>query len=105
LISQTAAAYLRKPFSPETTGGRSGREVQVQEMMTEDYEVVLFHSVSYALKAEKILKAGNISYKLIPVPRHISSDCGFCVRFPSPLHEQVVAALKDAVEYVAIRPL
>jgi len=42
---------------------------------------------------------------LIPVPRHISSDCGFCVRFPSRLHEQVVAALKDSVEYVAIRPL
>jgi len=66
---------------------------------------VLFHSVSYALKAEKILKSKNISYKLIPVPRHISSDCGFCVRFPSHLHQQVVDAIKDVVEFVAIRPL
>jgi len=74
-------------------------------MITEAYEVVLFHSVSYALKAEKILKARNISYKLIPVPRHISSDCGFCVRFPSRLHEQVADALHDAVEFVAIQPL
>ncbi|SEM38775.1 Protein of unknown function [Syntrophus gentianae] len=74
-------------------------------MTTEAYEVVLFHSVSYALKAEKILKAKNISYKLIPVPRHISSDCGFCVRFPSRLHRQVVDALRDSVEFVAIRPL
>jgi len=67
--------------------------------------VALFHSVSYALKAEKILKSRNISYKLIPVPRHISSDCGFCVRFPSHLHQQVVDALKDVVEFVVIRPL
>jgi len=74
-------------------------------MMTESYEVALFHSVSYALKAEKILKSRNISYKLIPVPRHISSDCGFCVRFPSHLHQQVVDALKDVVEFVVIRPL
>ncbi len=74
-------------------------------MAAEIYEVVLFQSVSYALKAEKVLKAKGLSYKLIPVPRHISSDCGFCVRFPSPLHEQVVDALTDAVEFAAIRPL
>lgn len=72
---------------------------------TPEYEVVLFHSVSHALKAEKILKSKSISYKLIPVPRHISSDCGFCVRFPSRLHEQVAEALKDSVDYVAIQPL
>ncbi len=74
-------------------------------MTAEIYEVVLFQSVSYALKAEKVLKAKGISYKLIPVPRHISSDCGFCVRFPSRLHQQVVDALTDAVEFAAIRPL
>lgn len=74
-------------------------------MAAEIYEVVLFQSVSYALKAEKVLKAKGISYKLIPVPRHISSDCGFCVRFPSRLHQQVVDALTDAVEFSAIRPL
>jgi hypothetical protein len=74
-------------------------------MMTEEYEVVLFHSVSYALKAEKILKSKNISYKLIPVPRHISSDCGFCVRFPSRLHQQIADALTDVVEFVSIQPL
>jgi len=70
-----------------------------------EYEVVLFHSVSYALKAEKILRTKGISYKLIPVPRHISSDCGFCVRFPSHLHQEVAEALKDSVDYVVIRPL
>lgn len=45
------------------------------------YNVVLLHSVSGALRAEKLLKAENVSIKIIPVPRHLSSDCGVCVRF------------------------
>ncbi len=72
---------------------------------TEKYEVVLFQSVSHALKAEKMLKAKNLAYKLIPVPRHISSDCGFCIRFSACLHRQVSDVLEGAVEFVAIRPL
>ena len=44
------------------------------------YSVVLLHSVSEALRAEKLLKAESVSIKLIPVPRHLSSDCGICVR-------------------------
>jgi len=45
------------------------------------YFVMLFKAVSYALKAEKILKADKIQHKLIPVPKQISSDCGICLRF------------------------
>ena len=43
--------------------------------------VVLFASISHALRAEKFIKAQNISCKLIPVPRHHSADCGVCLRF------------------------
>lgn len=43
--------------------------------------MVLFHSISGALRAEKLLKAESVLLKLIPVPRHLSSDCGICVRF------------------------
>lgn len=42
---------------------------------------MLFHSVQGALGAEKVLAAAGIKYKLIPVPRQLSSDCGFCIRF------------------------
>lgn len=45
------------------------------------YSVVLLHSVSEALRAEKLLKAESVPIKVIPVPRHLSSDCGICVRF------------------------
>jgi len=45
------------------------------------YGVVLFQSISSALRAEKLLKKEGIAHKLIPVPRHLSSDCGVCIRF------------------------
>jgi hypothetical protein len=49
--------------------------------MTErEFGVILVHSTSHALKAERILKRMGIPHKLIPVPRQISSDCGSCLR-------------------------
>lgn len=45
-----------------------------------DYGVVLFHTTSMALKAEKVLKAGGLAVRLIPTPRQFSSDCGFALR-------------------------
>lgn len=58
------------------------------------YNVVLFHSVSGALRAEKLLKAESLSIKVIPVPRQLSSDCGICIRFDQkdqPKVEEVLA--------------
>ena len=62
------------------------------------FGVVLFPSVGHALKAEKILKKEGLAFKLIPIPRHISSDCGVCIRFPASSMEQIVAALSGKVE-------
>ncbi len=41
--------------------------------------VVLFHSSNYAIRAEKLAKRERIEVKLIPIPRHLSSDCGICL--------------------------
>lgn len=67
--------------------------------------VILFKSVSYALMAEKVLKTDNIPFKLIPVPREISSECGVCLRFSADLREEVVSALSGKVAYTDIRVL
>lgn len=69
------------------------------------YHVMLFQSVSYALKAEKILKAADLPHKLIPVPKQISSDCGICLRFESSLGEVIQSALANQLEFEEIRPL
>ena len=46
-----------------------------------EYLVALFQSVSGAMKAEASFKAAGAPYKLIRVPKEISSECGICLRF------------------------
>jgi hypothetical protein len=70
-----------------------------------EYYVVLFNSVSYALKSEKILKKENIPFKLIPVPKSISSDCGVCIRFIPENRDALINAIEGKVEYNEIRRL
>ena len=59
------------------------------------YSVVLFHSITGALQAEKRLKGEEIANKLIPVPRQLSSDCGVCLRFRSEDEADVKRALEE----------
>lgn len=40
---------------------------------------LLFQSIHKVMKAEKIFKAEGIKYTIIPVPKHISSECGMCM--------------------------
>jgi hypothetical protein len=49
-------------------------------MKNTHFAVILMYSTSYALHSERILKDRGIRCDLIPVPRHLSSDCGVCVR-------------------------
>lgn len=72
---------------------------------TEEYHVILFDSVHHALRSEKILKEMGIPHKLIPVPRHISSDCGVCLRFSADLRNRIEEALAGKVDIREIRPL
>lgn len=60
--------------------------------MTE-YGVILFHTTSSAMRAEKLLVAEGCSVKLIPVPRHLSSDCGVALRFDWHQQEKVKSLL------------
>jgi hypothetical protein len=45
-----------------------------------EYAVIITHSTSHAIRAERILLSAGVEAKLIPMPRHISSDCGTAVR-------------------------
>ncbi len=49
-------------------------------MAGESYAVILVYSTSHAMRLEKLLAERGIVCKMIPVPRHISSDCGVCIR-------------------------
>ena len=67
--------------------------------------VLLFESVSAVLVAEKILKERGIPHKLIPVPKHLSSDCGVCIRIDQQDRAQAEEALTDKVKVTSVHPL
>lgn len=71
-------------------------EVKGGSVIESLYSVVLFHSTSYALRAEKVLGNAGVDCKLIPVPRHLSSDCGVCVRVRRADREATRQALDEA---------
>ena len=66
------------------------------------YQVVLFYSVSHTLRAEKLLKKEKIPTKVIPVPRHISSDCGVCIMFLKQYRKQIEQVLEGRVDFDSI---
>jgi hypothetical protein len=45
-----------------------------------EHVVILVHSTSHAIAAERVLKRAGLEVRLIPTPRHLSSDCGSAVR-------------------------
>lgn len=58
--------------------------------------VVLFHTNSAALRAEKVLQRAGLVVKLIPTPREFSSDCGIALQFEWKEVERVQALLDEA---------
>jgi bacterioferritin-associated ferredoxin len=48
--------------------------------MNNQYAVIMVDSTSHAMRIEHVLAMAKLETKMIPVPRHLSSDCGVCVR-------------------------
>jgi hypothetical protein len=70
------------------------------------FSVVLFHTTSAAMRAEKTLLQHGLTIKMIPTPRQFSSDCGIALRFDRHLAETVGQMLDAArVEIAGIHPL
>ena len=70
------------------------------------YGVVLFHTTSSVMRAEKLLIKEGYSIKLIPTPRQFSSDCGIALRLEWDFCEQVKSLLDTArVEFDTVHLL
>lgn len=80
--------------------------MSMQDDAVRQYGIVLLPSTSHAIRAEKVLNAAGISCRLIPVPRHLSSDCGLALCFDWSERAKVSEALRAAkVDYERILPL
>ena len=60
------------------------------------YAVILVHSTSHAVQAEKVLSQAGVTVRLVPTPRHLSSDCGAAVRIPVVQSDECRALLEEA---------
>ena len=68
--------------------------------------VVLFHTTTSAVRAEKALLGAGMEVRLVPTPRRFSSDCGVALRFPWEEEGAVRERLgKAGIEVEGIRPL
>ena len=63
--------------------------------MKKQHMVILVDSTSHSLRIEQILLRSDIECKLIPVPRHLSSDCGVCVRIDAEDWDRIKGLLEQ----------
>ena len=70
-----------------------------------DKYVLIFKTVTAAMLAEKILRKADIPFKIIPLPKTISTDCGICIRFEADQLENIKLALEGKAEYSDIRKI
>jgi hypothetical protein len=61
-----------------------------------EFAVILVHTTSHAVQAERVLKRAGLTVKLIPTPRHLSSDCGSAVRIVAGDRARGEQALREA---------
>lgn len=71
-----------------------------------EHGVVVFHTTSAAIKADKVLRNANVEAKLVPIPRYISSDCGLALRFHWKERDNIAGILERAgLELAGMHPL
>lgn len=58
-----------------------------------EYGVLIFDSTQHAIRAEKFLRDSGFEITTMPVPRHISSDCGIALRVDFRDRERLLEAL------------
>lgn len=64
-----------------------------QLLSLDDYGVFTFNTTSNALKAEKVLKAAEAEFIIMPTLREISSSCGLSVKMRPENMEAVLGLL------------
>ncbi len=61
-----------------------------------EFAVILVHTTSHAVQAERVLVLAGLHVKLIPTPRHLSSDCGAALRISAADRQSSQEALLEA---------
>jgi hypothetical protein len=60
----------------------------------QEFAVILMYTTSHAIRGERVLLKVGIQAKLVPTPRHLSSDCGSAIRISAADQSRSVARLE-----------
>ncbi len=63
---------------------------------SEARSVVVFHTTSAAIKADKAVRKAKLEARLVPTPRQLSSDCGLALRFMREDRAKMEVLLQEA---------
>jgi len=58
--------------------------------------IILVHSTSHAVAAERVLRRAGLRVRLIPTPRELSSDCGSALEIAADDRAVCQQALQEA---------
>ena len=61
-----------------------------------EFAVILVHTTSHAILAERVLRSAGLEARLVPTPRHLSSDCGSAIRIRVSDRDACVRSLEAA---------
>lgn len=64
-------------------------------MISDESIVILFFSNNHVFWAQEIFNERGVAHRIVPVPRHLSSDCGYCIRAARNQKQTVIAILSD----------
>ena len=57
-------------------------------------KIILFDSIHYTIKADKLLQGSGYSYKIVTTPREISSDCGMSIETNAEEYDKICEYLE-----------
>jgi len=57
--------------------------------------VIVFDSIHYTIKADKLLQNKGLKYQIITTPREISAECGMSIETNEEYIEEICKILKE----------
>lgn len=65
-----------------------------------NYCLMTFKSITFVMQFEKLIKTKDVSIKIIPVPRSISTSCGMCAKFDLNMKDDIInLCLNNNIQY------
>jgi hypothetical protein len=67
--------------------------------------IIVFRSIHDVIKSEKLIKHKGFDYQIVPIPSHLSSECGMCIEVNENTIEETKIELKKNSIFHNIYPI